>query len=221
MCGRFTLFSDRHVIEDYFHTVLPVDFKPSYNIAPSQYTPVIREGPQGNQFAMMHWGLIPHWSKEKKLKYSTINARAETVAEKPAYRTPFKRTRCLVPSTGFYEWNDEGHKTKQPYLIQQSHNIIMAFAGLWDHWTDGEENIDSFSIIVTDANETIKPVHDRMPVILKPQDYDYWLSPDTDADDLKRLLVPVANEDVVLTPVSRHVNNPQNDDPACIVSVNR
>jgi putative SOS response-associated peptidase YedK len=216
MCGRYTLYTDPQVIEAHFNATLPADFKPRYNIAPNQIAPVIREGASGRQFAMMQWGLVPHWSKTHNIKYSTINARAETLADKPVYRTPFRRSRCLVPSTGFYEWKDEGRGHKQPYLIQQDHNLIMAFAGLWDHWTDGEEKVDSFTIIVTGANDKIKSIHERMPVIMRSEDYDLWLDPDTEVDHLKSLLVSTESPDMTIIPVSRYVNNPNNDGPRCI-----
>jgi len=220
MCGRYSLFSDPQVLGDHFNLTPPSEFIPRYNIAPGQIAPVVRLGANGPQFAMMYWGLIPHWAKDnKKFAYSTINARAETVAEKPVFRTPFRRTRCLVPSTGFYEWADEGEKTKQPYLIQHKSHVLMAFAGLWDHWTDGKEQIDSYSIIVTNANQTVSQVHDRMPVILKPEDYISWLDSDTDTKSLMQLLAPSDDEDIVMTPVSRHVNNPLNEDPACIKAI--
>jgi len=214
MCGRFYLDADDVTLKAHFEAQGDIQFTPRFNIAPSQHVPVIRHSEPGREIILMRWGLIPHWSKESKLKYSTINARAETVEQKPVYRTPFKRSRCLVPASGFYEWKkvDGG---KQPYLIS-SKSGLMAFAGLWDHWEGEGEVIDSFSIIVTDANRKIIPIHDRMPVILHKKDYSNWLDPQAEADDLKSLLVPLGDDDMALRPVSKYVNSPRNDDPQCI-----
>ena len=218
MCGRFFLIEDATAIKQSFNAVGDIDFLPRYNMAPSQNLPVIFYKDTVRHLQLMRWGLIPYWSKDSRLKYSTINARAETVDQKPVYRQPFKRSRCLVPASGFFEWQkrDSG---KQPYLIKKSSGL-MAFAGLWDHWEGGGESINSFSIIVTDANSKVRPIHDRMPVILDNKNYADWLNPDSDAEYLKTLLVPCAEEDIELYPVSRHVNSPKNDDPACLQPLN-
>lgn len=217
MCGRFLLVEDGYSLKVHFNATGDIHYSPRYNIAPSQNVPVIRLGKAGREISLMHWGLIPHWSKESKLKYSTINARAETLEQKPVYRTPFKRTRCLVPASGFYEWKKVAGG-KQPYLIK-SKSGLMAFAGLWDHWEKHNEAIDSFTIIVTDANKKVMAIHDRMPVILHPNHYDQWLDPNTPADLLKSVLVPWNEDDTELRPVSTYVNSPRNDDPKCMESV--
>ena len=217
MCGRFFLVEDGQSLKLHFNAEGEISFSPRYNIAPSQDAPVIRHGESGREITLMHWGLIPHWSKESKLKYSTINARAETVDQKPVYRTPFKRSRCLVPASGFYEWK-KAEGGKQPYLIK-SKTGLMAFAGLWDHWQGEGGAIDSFSIIVTDANRKVMPIHDRMPVILDENDYSAWLDPKTQVEDLKSLLIPFNDEDIELQPVSKRVNSPRNDDPECIQAI--
>lgn len=214
MCGRFYLIEDPQTLKEHFNAQGDIRFSPRYNIAPSQNVPIIREGAAGHQIILMRWGLIPHWSKESKLKYSTINARAETVDQKPVYRTPFKRSRCLIPASGFFEWK-KVESGKQPYLVRRKSGL-MAFAGLWDHWEGENEEIDSFSIIVTDANRTILPVHDRMPAILDKSNYDSWLSSETKVDDLKKLLMPWRGDDLELQTVSKYVNSPGNDDPACV-----
>ncbi|NNJ92374.1 MAG: SOS response-associated peptidase [Gammaproteobacteria bacterium] len=216
MCGRFYLVEDTQTLKEQFNAQGQVSIRliPRYNIAPGQKVPIIREGAAGHQVVFMRWGLIPHWSKESKLKYSTINARAETVDQKPVYRTPFKRSRCLVPASGFYEWKKVG-ADKQPFLIRLKSGL-MAFAGLWDRWEGENEEIDSFSIIVADANKTVLPIHDRMPVILDRSNYDSWLSSESSPDELKELLVPWGGDDIVLQPVSKYVNSPRNDDPKCI-----
>lgn len=220
MCGRYHLVAsvDR-LIEEFSVTrsILRLDtFQLRYNIAPGQFVPIIRELDQERELVVAKWGLVPHWSKEPRLKYSTINARAETVAEKPVYRTPFKTRRCIVPATGFYEWKAcADHKT--PYNIQAQDGHTLAFAGLWDHWGTCLENaFDSFSIIVTAANESITPIHDRMPVILSAVDYSAWLDPsNTDTNRLGALLAPYS-EKLATIPVSRYVNSPSNDDPKCL-----
>lgn len=218
MCGRFFLIEDAADVKKHFKAQVNIEILPRYNIAPSQNSPVICYQNAVRQLQLMRWGLIPHWSKESRLKYSTINARAETVATKPVYRMPFKRSRCLVPASGFFEWQkrDAG---KQPYLIKSSLGL-MAFAGLWDHWEGEGKSINSFTIIVTDANSKIRLIHDRMPVILDEQNYDDWLNPDADAGSLKALLKPCREEVIELFPVSRYVNSPKNDDPQCIQALN-
>jgi len=217
MCGRYNLISDAEALVDFFRTANRLDTKPRYNIAPSQNAPVIYAGEKGRELALMHWGLIPHWARERKFGYHTINARAETVASKPAFRDAFRRHRCLIPATGFYEWQ-AGVDGKQPYNIRVGDGKLFAFAGLWAHWDkDPEAPLDSFSIIVTDANEAIRPLHERMPVILHPDDYETWLDPTIqDTALLQPLLSPCPAAWVNSYPVSRRVNTPANDDPECL-----
>jgi putative SOS response-associated peptidase YedK len=219
MCGRYNMITDAHVLIDIFaiNQVLaePEQLKPRYNIAPGQEVAIIRDTEQGRTLSMARWGLVPHWSKEAKVKYSTINARAETIAEKPAYRDAFKRRRCLVPATGFYEWQQAGGQ-KVPYYIRLPDSNVFAFAGVWDHWEGDGEGFDSCSIIVTSANRTMRPIHDRMPVILEPSFYNVWLNPAHEHQaQLQALLVPYRGR-LTVYPVSRRVNNPTNDDPACV-----
>ena len=167
---------------------------------------------------MTRWGLIPSWAKDLKIGYSTINARAETVDTKPSFRSAFKKRRCLVPADGFYEWQ-KVDSSKQSYRITLKDEGIFAFAGLWELWK-GEEKIESFTIIVTDANDFLRPIHDRMPVILEPADYDFWLDGEVQSvETLKGLLKPYSSEKMTTYPVSKRVNSPKNDDPACIVAV--
>lgn len=179
MCGRYNLITDAEALLDFFEieqTLLDAsELKPRYNISPSQGVPIVRDIGNGRELALARWGLVPHWSKEEKPKYSTINARAETVAEKPTYREAFKRKRCLIPATGFYEWVLEGGQ-KMPHHIRLAEGGLFAFAGLWDHWDREGEGFDSCSIIVTSANQTMRPIHDRMPVILNSSQYNTWLN---------------------------------------------
>ena len=176
---------------------------------------LVRDTGKGRELLLARWGLVPHWSKEAKSKYSTINARAETVAEKPTYRESFKCRRCLIPATGFYEWRQEdGQKT--PHHIRQPGGELFAFAGLWDHWDKEGLGFDSCSIIVTDANKTMHPIHDRMPVILNPAQYNTWLNTEHfNRAQLEALLVPYGGQ-LEVYPVSPRVNSPKHDDPGCI-----
>ena len=219
MCGRYNLITDAEALVDLFEieqTLFDVsELHPRYNIAPSQDVLIVRDTGNGRELALAHWGLVPHWSKEAKPKYSTINARAETIAEKPTYREAFKRKRCLIPTTGFYEWKqNEGQRT--PYHIQQPDGRLFAFAGLWDHWDKEDAGFDSCSIIVTGANETMQPIHDRMPVILNPAQYSTWLNVGHfSRAQLEALLMPYGGQLDAYT-VSRLVNSPKNDDLRCV-----
>jgi putative SOS response-associated peptidase YedK len=213
------MITDAHVLIDIFaiNQVLaePDQLKPRYNIAPGQDVAIVRATEQGRTLSMARWGLVPHWAKEAKIKYSTINARAETVAEKPTYRDAFRRQRCLIPATGYYEWQQAGGQ-KIPYHIRRDDSAVFAFAGLWDRWERGGEDFDSCSIIVTAASSAMQPIHERMPVILEPSSYKVWLNPaHENRAQLQALLLPY-NGKLAVYPVSRKVNNPKNDDPACV-----
>jgi putative SOS response-associated peptidase YedK len=165
----------------------------------------------------LHWGLIPSWAKDKTIGHHTINARAETVAEKPTFRASFRKRRCLIPATGFFEWQaTNGHK--QPYNIRVGDGKLFAFAGLWEHWEPKDQPpIESCTIIVTEANDAVAPIHDRMPVILHPDTYNTWLDPNyREKEALKALLKPCPVHWINAYPVSTHVNKPQNDDAACV-----
>ena len=218
MCGRFTLQTPESKIREAFN--LPIGDKlglsPRYNIAPSQDIPIIRGTENGPELAMAHWGLVPHWSKEPTTKYSTINARIETVAEKPTYRTSFKSRRCLIPADGFYEWKViNGHKI--PYYIHMQKGGVFAFAGIWDRWEAEGKTLDSFSIIVMPANEVMKPIHERMPAIIAPSHYDLWLDQRmTEKDEIMGYLNSAPSSSLKFYPISPWVNSPQHDDERCI-----
>ena len=184
---------------------------PRYNIAPGQSVPVLRQVGDGLELVSLRWGLIPFWAKDEKIKYRTINARAETVAEKPAYRSSFRRRRCLVPATGFYEWQGaEGRKV--PWFFHVKSRPIFAFAGLWDSWEREDSRIQTFTIIVTDASGPLRRIHDRMPVILPPEAYQTWLAPEgQDPAVLHELLRPWAGGDLEGWMVDRRVNSPRNE----------
>jgi putative SOS response-associated peptidase YedK len=214
MCGRFTLTIDpAHLQEAFPWAVIPNDLTPRFNIAPSQPVAVIPN--TGEKIAsMFKWGLIPSWSKDPSIGERMINARSESLAEKPSFRNAYRRRRCLILADGFYEWKpSRGNKSKQPILIRLIDNIPFAFAGLWEHWTapDGSE-IRSCTIITTQPNSLLESIHNRMPVILHPDSYTYWLSPeDRPACELNELLIPYPSNEMITYPVSKKVNSPLYD----------
>ncbi len=219
MCGRYSLTTPVEAVGRLFQVAERPNLEPRYNIAPSQDAPVVRAGEAGGRrLGMLRWGLIPSWAKEARVGYRMINARAETVAQKPAFRGAFRQRRCLVPADGFYEWRKLG-KAKQPYRITLADGGPFAFAGLWERWraSDGQA-VESFTIITTEANPLLRPIHDRMPVILDAADYDAWLDTAGVApEEAARRLRPYLAEGLVAVPVSTRVNSPKNDDVACIV----
>ncbi len=221
MCGRYSFTSPPEAVRQVFAFSGPLpNFPPRYNVAPTQDAAVVRLAPGDDgqtgarELALLRWGLVPSWSKGPDHRYTMINARAETVASKPAYRAAFKARRCLVPSDGFYEWKKIGGR-KQPYRFQVADADVFAFAGLWEFWQRGEDTIESFTIIVTEANDLVCPVHDRMPVILAPEDHESWLHAKT-AAAAHALLKPFPAERMTSYAVSGHVNNARHDDPECI-----
>lgn len=215
MCGRFVLNTEPNVIQQTFNLESVPDLEPRFNIAPSQAVPVItNDDPQ--HLTMVQWGLIPSWAKDRKMAYKMINARGETVAEKPSYRSPFKYRRCLIPVSGFYEWTktDDG---KQPHFIHVKDEPVFAFAGLWEVWhaPEGDE-VWTTTIITTEANEALSDLHHRMPVILDGDARDIWLDKASDAAALQALLQPYADEKMAHYPVSKAVNNVRNDGPTLL-----
>ena len=221
MCGRYTLTSSGEDLALAFD--LPeLPFVPQrYNLAPTQEAAVVRVLEPGGPRRLdpLKWGLIPFWAKEAAIGNKMINARAESVAEKPSYKSSFKNKRCLVAADGFYEWKKEG-KAKQPYLIRRTDRKPFAFAGLWSSWRNPEQGgkpVETFTILTTSANDLMRPLHDRMPVILDRENFDLWLDPKMgDAETLQKLLVPHAVEGFEAFPVSRLVNSPTNDVADCI-----
>ena len=170
MCGRFTLYLTYKDLLEIFHVDEILSYEPRYNIAPSQEVLAVREEEEKRHLVLLRWGLIPPWADDPKIAFRTINARSETAHKTPSFRSAFKKQRCLIPASGFYEWKREG-KSKQPFYIQRKDSQPMAFAGLWEHWEDqkGEERIESCTILTTNANQEVSQVHDRMPVILEPE----------------------------------------------------
>lgn len=218
MCGRFTLTAKTTDLAALFDLSDIPELTPRYNIAPTQAVAAVRLEPESGrrEFTFLTWGLIPFWAKDIKIGSRMINARSETVAEKPAYRAAFKRRRCLVPASGFYEWQKrEGYK--QPYYVVMKDLAPFAIAGLWEHWEGGDGSvIESCTLLTTTPNELVKPIHNRMPVIIHPQDYDDWLGRDTDRGLLMHLLRPYPADEMLVYPVGTTVNSPANDSPTCI-----
>jgi putative SOS response-associated peptidase YedK len=217
MCGRFTLHTPPEILRDHFGLDATPQFTlENYNITPSQDIVAVRETDGRRELVPLRWGLVPSWSRDARSGNRMINARAETVAVKPAYRTAFRKRRCLIPADGFYEWH-QTESGKQPYHICMRDGGVFAFAGLWERWTGDDERVESCTILVTEASETIRPVHDRMPVILSPEAYGQWLDPTlTDGDQLIGLLRPYIASAMVAYPVTKRVNSPANNDPGCI-----
>lgn len=217
MCGRFVLTADPELIQQAFNLDSMPDLAPRYNIAPTQAVSVItNENPRALTF--YRWGLIPSWAKEPEIGSRMINARAEGIEDKPAFRAAFKRRRCIVPASGFYEWKKLDTKNKAPMYIQVKDQPVVGFAGLWEIWNapDGGE-WRTFTIITTEANDFIRPIHDRMPVILHPRDYETWLAPGEVAPaSLKLLLKPYEADAMKAHEVSKMVNRAGTDLPEMI-----
>jgi putative SOS response-associated peptidase YedK len=213
MCGRFIRTTPIERYEALFSAHGHVDLKSSYNIAPGSEILVARNKDHGGrELVALKWGLVPSWSKEPRTEYSTINARAETIDEKPAFRSAFNSRRCLIASDGFYEWKKNVDGTKQPYFIRLADGKPFAFAGIWERWERGDQILESCAIIVTSANALMAPIHDRMPVILSPDHYDAWMNPkETNASALKSLLLPYSSDRMKACPISSMVNNPRNN----------
>ena len=219
MCGRYKLSRRKQLIEEYFETApWDDDWSPRYNISPTQPVPVIRQHPKEpvRQISTMRWGLIPNWAKDASVATSTINARSETAASKPAFRDPLKFRRCLIPADGFYEWARKG-TAKQPFCFEVKDGELFAFAGLWDGWKDPSGNwIKTYSILTTTPNAVTSTVHDRMPVILDPDAYDLWLDPGmTDVQAVAEVLKPYDAKAMRSYPVSTRINHVANDDEEC------
>ncbi|MEM6837222.1 MAG: SOS response-associated peptidase [Cyanobacteria bacterium P01_C01_bin.120] len=219
MCGRFAQTQSGEAVATAFQLSVQPELQPRYNVAPSQPVSVIVQSRQSGdrQHHEKKWGLLPGWSRDPKLAYKLINARSETVAEKPAFRQAFQKRRCLIVADGFYEWQaapKEQSKSKQPYLIQLKTRSLFAFAGLWERWRspDTGDTVFSCTILTTAANETMAPIHHRMPVILPPQAYDPWLdSAYYNREQLESLLQPYESEAMATTAISAAVNNPHNE----------
>jgi len=214
MCGRFALHANPEVIALQFGLASVPRLAPRYNIAPGTEILAVRTVDGVRAAALLRWGLVPSWAKDAALGARMINARAETVAEKPAFRAAFRRRRCLVPASGFYEWQARPGG-KQPWYIRPRAGALFAFAALWERWSGPDGALETCAILVTEANAALAPIHDRMPVILPPSAWSRWLECDP-AADVRDLLRPCDPDQLVLHPVGRAVNDARRDEPALI-----
>ena len=216
MCGRFAFFSlaPEALAEFGIAAAAPVELKPRYNIAPTQEAAVIVAEGKGRCLKLMRWGLVPHWAKDPSLGSRLINARAETLAQKPAFRDAFKMRRCLVPADGFYEWKKEGSR-KRPFFIRSRSGRPLKMAGLWESWRGGAGGpLETFTIVTCPANRLLSGLHDRMPVLLEGENMAAWLEEDFTRPE--QLLNPSPDDWLVVNPVSARINSPANDDPGLL-----
>lgn len=231
MCGRYTLTVDQEALEAALQVPLLFQHEPRFNVAPTQEAPVLvrdakgRNGGQEPEHApgddmvrLLRWGLVPHWADEPGIGNRLINARAESVHEKPAFRTAFRRGRCLVPADGFYEWRQEA-EGKVPYWIHRQDGGVFTFAGISARWFSEEEALETYAILTTDAPPSLSRIHPRVPVVVPEEERDRWLDPASSTSDLRAVLAPPAEEAFHVQRVSKRVNSPANDDPACVAAV--
>ncbi|GAB1529017.1 MULTISPECIES: SOS response-associated peptidase [Brevibacillus] len=220
MCGRFTLVTNLELWNARFQIEVIPDMQPRYNIAPGQLIPAIISDQGKRRLGQLKWGLVPSWAQDEKSGYKMINAHAETLTEKPAFRRLFERKRCIVPADGFYEW-EQRESGKQAMRIMMKTGEPFAFAGLFDTWTSSEGNkLHTCTIITTKPNQVVKDIHNRMPVILEQEDESMWLDREKfNADWLQSLLVPYDHEQMIAYPVSAMVGSPKNDMPECIQEI--
>jgi putative SOS response-associated peptidase YedK len=218
MCGRFTLTTPAQRIEEAFGLFAGLDpaFAPRYNIAPTQSVLAIRRTDAGKEYVALRWGLVPFWADDLKIGSRLINARADGIATKPAFRAALKRRRCLVVADGFYEWRIAEDGTKRPFHIRFGDRRPFAFAGLWERWDKGDKPVESCTIVTTEANDFMRPLHERMPVILDPKDHARWLDPSEEPAGAVELLRPSADLGLEMTAVSPKVNNARFEGPACL-----
>lgn len=220
MCGRLLLTSSGRELAEAFELAEAPQLTPRYNIAPSQNVGTLTAAEGGRVFSQRRWGLIPTWAQDPSIGYRMINARSETASSKPAFRDALRRRRCIVPANGFYEWTRHGRE-KHPHWFHRRDAPFLAMAGLWESWSSRETDdvIESFSILTTEANSSVSPVHDRMPVLLRHEDFDRWLDPDEDdPKKLQPLLVPCPDDWLVSQRVGERVNSPRNDDADCLLA---
>jgi putative SOS response-associated peptidase YedK len=221
MCGRFTLRSSPQAVAEAFGLPEAPDLLPRFNIAPGQPVAVVRQEPraEGRELAFLRWGLIPAWADDPSIGNRLANARSETAATKPSFRKAFRSRRCLVVADGFYEWQRADGR-KQPYFVGLQSDRPFGLAGLWERWDKHGEPVESCTILTTDANDMMQPIHERMPVIIPPDQYDLWLdSRCQDTEKLSKLLRPYPLKDMLAYRVSTLVNNPKNDVPKCVEAI--
>ncbi len=221
MCGRFVLTTTTEQLQQTFGVSDISDMGPRYNIAPTQDVLVIRQNAGGERYAnMLRWGLVPHWAKDASVGNKMINARSETVHEKPSFRNSIRYHRCLIPASGFVEWQPQ-NGNKQPWYIHRKDGAPFAFAGIWDRWKGPEGSIETCSILTTSANAEVAKIHDRMPVILSSSEFDQWLDREkTDPTGLATLYAPFPADLLQAIPISVKINNPRHDGPDCLEPLN-
>jgi putative SOS response-associated peptidase YedK len=221
VCGRYAFFSPAEAVRRVFELDELPPLEPRYNIAPTQDVAAVRAGEEGRRsFAILHWGLVPKWAKERAIGNRMINARSETLDEKPAFRDAFRKRRCLVLADGWYEWQAAAGG-KQPWFVRRKDGMPLAFAGLWERWKDPANGsmLESCTIVTTDAAESLRKIHERMPVVLDAADWDRWLDTAfSDTAKLSELLVPFDSKALEAWPVGREVNTPKNEGPGLIES---
>jgi putative SOS response-associated peptidase YedK len=216
MCGRYVLSAPAEALAEHFGVAAPGPIPPRYNIAPTQAAPIVRLARSGaRELVLLRWGLVPFWAKDPAIGQRQINARAEGLSVKPAYREAFRHRRCLVPVTGFYEWKPDGRR-KQPYLCRLGSHGLFALAGLWESWRSAAgEVVQTFAIVTADASDVLRPIHDRMPVVIPMDRHGTWL----DASDAEALVGTPAAVPLVVEPVGLAVNNARNEGPELVVPV--
>lgn len=227
MCGRYGRRADKQRIAEWVqaHNTSVFDetyLAPSYNVAPTDFQPIVRLDRDGQrELTVMRWGLVPYWAKDSKIGFSTINAKSETVTTSPTFREAMKRRRCLVPAEWFYEWQKTDAKTRQPYAIAMRDDSLFAFAGLWERWKDKakEQVLETYTVLTTDPNELLEPIHNRMPVILAPQDYQRWLESGEGTHLPIDLLRPYPAEEMKAWKIGSAVGNVRNNEPGLIVPI--
>ena len=216
MCGRYNLVAKPEELVETFQLHRLLRYEASYNIPPGQKILTVVQLDDGSYKAVyLYWGLIPHWAKERKMSSHLINARAETLSGKPAFKSAYRQRRCIIPATGFYEWQ-KLEQGKQAYSIHHEEQQLFAFAGLWEYWEHDTETIYSCTIITTAANELMQSIHDRMPVILDKQNYGQWLDKQSSLETTQQLLATDNYQGMTLKPVSDWVNNPYHNDKNCL-----
>lgn len=227
MCGRYTLTESPAAIVEAFADDIPLcglselegsyDWQPRYNIAPTQYSLIASHTEAGATIDLMRWGLIPHWAKDEKNSAKLINARAETVAEKPSFKQSFRNKRCLVFADGYYEWTTSAG-VKQPIFIKPKTKKIIAFAGIWAQWRAPDKRlVSTYSILTTESNSDLDHAHHRMPVLIAPENCACWVAPQTPTEETLQLLRPAASGTFAYNTVSNYVNSPRNEGPQCIL----
>ena len=217
MCGRFALVAEKRILDMLFGLELRFDLQPRFNIAPSQDILALRRSPGENdkEFVHLRWGLVPFWAEDSSIGSRMINARSETAPEKPSFRDAFKKRRLLIPASGFYEWK-KAQNGKQPYYVCREDGNPFAFAGLWERWDKGDKPLETCTILTTEPNSLLAPIHNRMPVIISSQHFDQWLDINADPAGLQDLLQPYPPDELTAYPVSREVNKPSNNNPDLI-----